>query len=576
MHASLKAPLFPAKRALPLLAAALLVPSLSAQTPVPPNPVVGSSNPVTAEPPVTRPSITPCIVSLFSGQQFIDYNDKKFAYAPPSACPGPWSKVVFSGDFNVSAGRQFDRTAKFFLGGANIYFGTTAEPRSALSPSWHVEREITDLSALLKSPQPGVASLGNFYGVSGGVNYNGIITGSAQLAFYPVGPQDGAATVPDAVLPLNPAGQTTALQTTADRLTGTFPSLPKNIESAYLELFSQSQANDEFWYTCSPNSVAAQLQNCGNTGFRETEVYVDGRPAGIAPVFPWIYTGGIDPALWEPITGLQTLNFKPYLVDLTPFAGVLSDGQQHTVAMGVFNADAEFDVTGTLLLYLDHGAAQVTGAMTANTLGAAPTPDVQAEAPVDNTGTTHAKTFVTSQRSFELSGYVNTSHGTVTTTIDEQVNFANYQLFTINNTVYTQDLAQVSSAQSDTKKQTGLLVEETQKNTVYPFTFNYNSVSNPDNSGSLSVHAYQQDFEYEQRLLNGISYYSAGSQEVVDASDGYSLNTSGAAVNRTIQSKASYQSTDTLGHCYSRELTAVGLALASVTDGAECGGVNKP
>ncbi len=552
-------------------------PALLAQTPVPPNPVIGSSNPASAEPPVPRPSTKPCILSLFIAQQFIDYNDKHYLYTPPAVCPGPWAKVVFTADFNVSAGRQFDRTAKFFLGGANIYFGTTAEPRSALSPSWHVERDITDLSALLGSRQPVTASLGNFYGVSGGVNYNGIITGSAQLEFYPVDAKNPAPAEPDAVLPLDPAGETTALQTTSDRLTGTFPSLPKNVERAYLELFSQSQANDEFWYTCSPNSVAAQLDNnCGNTGFRETEVYVDGQPAGIAPVFPWIYTGGIDPALWEPITGVQTLNFKPYLVDLTPFAGLLSNGRQHTIAMGVFNADAEFDVTGTLLLYLDHGSAQVSGALTAHTLSPEPTPVIQAQAPVDASGTTHGVTYVASQRQFQLSGYVNTSHGKVTTTIDEQVNFGNYQRLNFNNLLYMQDIAQLGSAYSDTKQEANGAVHETQHTTYYPLTFNYNSTTNADGSSSFVAHSYQQDFEYEKQLLNGAAMFSSGSQEEVGSTDQYARDKTGALTTRTTGSQGSYRATDTLGHCYSRTLIASDLKLTAVTDGAECGGANKP
>ncbi len=578
MHLFRFAPHHPGRAALPLLASALLAPpALLAQTPVPSTPVVGSSNPVSAEPPVTRPATTPCTVSLFSNQQFVNYNNLSFSYTPPAGCKGPWSKVVLTADFNVSAGRQYDRTAKFFLGGANIYFGTTAEPRSALSPSWHIERDITDLSALLATAQPGVASIGNFVGISGGVDYNGIITSTATLEFYPVGPGAPAPTVPDAVLPLSTSGGTTALETTADRLTGTFSSLPKNIEGAYLELFSQSQANDEFWYTCSPNSVAAQLDgNCGNTGFRETEVYIDGQPAGIAPVFPWIYTGGIDPALWEPITGVQTLNFKPYLVDLTPFAGVLSNGQQHTVSMGVYNADAEFDVTGTLLLYLDHGSASVTGALTQDTLGAAPNPYIQAQAPVDSTGATHGETLVTSLRAFTLSGYVNTSHGLVKTTVDETVDFANYQLLNFNDLFYTQNIAQASGAYSVTQKQTGNMVEETDHTTLYPFTFNYNSTGNADGSGSFYTHAYQQDFEYEKHLLNGAATYSAGSQEAVGSTDQYTYNAAGAIVSRAEQSNGSYQSTDTLGHCYSRTLNSADLALTSVVDGASCGGTNKP
>jgi hypothetical protein len=563
---------------LPLaLLSTALAPALLAQTPVPPDPVIGSSNPVSAEPSVTRPSTTPCVVSLFTGQQFNNYSDKPFSYAPPGDCKGPWSKVVFTADFNVTAGRQYDRTAKFFLGGANIYFGTTAEPRAALSPSWHVERDITDLSALLASSQPGIASLGNLYGVSGGVNYNGSITGSARLEFYPADRQNPAPAEPDAVLPLNPTGATTALQTTNDRLTGTFPSLPRNIEGAYLELFSQSQAGDEFWYTCSPSSVAAQLDgNCGNTGFRETEVYVDGKPAGIAPVLPWIYTGGIDPALWEPITGVQTLNFKPYLVDLTPFAGLLSDGAQHTVAMGVFNANGEFDVTGTLLLYLDHGGSQVTGSVTENTLGAAPMPIIKADAPVIKNGTTQGLTYVTSLRTFRLSGVVNTSHGAVKTTIDETVDFGNYQFINFNSTLYTQDITQLGGAYSITRKESGALTEETRKTTIYPFTFNYNSTTNADKSSSFGAHSYQQDFEYETRLVNGATTYSSSSQEEVGSTDNYSLNPSGALITRTTGSNGSYKSADSLGHCYSRTLTSKNLKLTTVDDGANCGGTNKP
>lgn len=560
----------------PLLAGTLLyTASLAAQTPVGPTPVVGSSNPVTAEPSIKRPSTTPCIVPLVTGQQFIDFSDKLFSYTPPAACKGPWSKIVFNADFNVSAGRQFDRTAKFFIGGANVYFGTTAEPRTALSPSWHVERDVTDLGALLATPQAGVATLYNLYGVSGGVDYNGLITGSAQLEFYPSGPQDPAPAEPDVVMPLSTAGATTALQTTNDRLTGTFSSLPRNVEGAYLELFSQSQSGDEFWYTCSPNSVATQLENCGNTGFRETEVYVDGQPAGIAPVLPWIYTGGIDPSFWEPITGVQTLNFKPYLVDLTPFAGLLSDGQQHTVAMGVFNANAEFDVTGTLLLYLDHGSAQVTGSVTQNTLGA-PVPYIQAKAPVDSTGTTNGETLVTSVRAFTLSGVVNTSHGAVKTTINETVDFGNYQLITINNLVYKQELAQAGGAYSVTQKESAGVVQETQKTTVYPLTFNYDSITNADGSSSLVTHVYQQDFEYEKQLLNGATAYTSGSQEEVGSTDQYTLNPAGALLTRTIGSTGSYKSTDTLGHCYSRSLTSANLVLTNVQDGANCGGTNKP
>ena len=175
----------PGMRRLTWITAAFLLASVSvvgAQVVItPPTPQVGSSNPVTAEPPVPRPHTKPCVVQLFQNLEFADFNTKSFSYTPPAACPGPWAKVVFTADFTVTAGRQYDRTAAFYLGHASIFYGTTAEPRATLSPSWHVERDVTDLTPIFKADQTGEANIGNFVGVSGGVTYNGIIYANAAL-----------------------------------------------------------------------------------------------------------------------------------------------------------------------------------------------------------------------------------------------------------------------------------------------------------------------------------------------------------------------------------------------------------
>ena len=55
---------------------------------------------------------------------------------------------------------------------------------------------------------------------------------------------------------------------------------------------------------------------------------------------------------------MQTLDFKPYRVDLTPFAGVLDDGNPHTVGIGVYNANSYFLATANLLVYTDHRTAE--------------------------------------------------------------------------------------------------------------------------------------------------------------------------------------------------------------------------
>ena len=77
-----------------------------------------------------------------------------------------------------------------------------------------------------------------------------------------------------------------------DQFSTTF-TLPTNVERAYLDVISQSQSTDEQWYGCFPNDLSAinEVYGCGNTDFRETEITIDGQPAGISPSFPWVYTG---------------------------------------------------------------------------------------------------------------------------------------------------------------------------------------------------------------------------------------------------------------------------------------------
>ena len=98
-------------------------------------PVIGSGNTATADPPVPHPHTKPCVVALFKNQEFADYSAKTFTYTPPDNCAGPWAKVIFVGDFNVTEGIQFDRTAAIYVGHVNVYYGTTPEPDPSLGPN---------------------------------------------------------------------------------------------------------------------------------------------------------------------------------------------------------------------------------------------------------------------------------------------------------------------------------------------------------------------------------------------------------------------------------------------------------
>jgi len=528
--------------------------------------VIGSGNTATADPPVPHPNEKPCVVQLFSNLEFADFSIKPFRYAPPENCPGPWAKVILVMDFNETTGIQFDRTAQVSIGFVNVYYGTTPEPTPTLGPTWHAERDLTDYTALLEKPQSGEANLGNL--IEPGLT--GIIFGNAEMRFYPASFFKPAPRTADEVLPLRDAsGGAVIVPNTTSPLTQTF-TLPTNIEQAYLDVFAQSQQNDEFWYTCVPNDVANELQSCGNTAFRETEISIDGQPAGVAPVYPWIFTGGIDPFLWAPIPGVQTLNFVPYRVDLTPFAGLLSNGEPHTVSLGVFNADQYFLVTGTLLLFEDHGTKQVTGEVTTNTTGAGPNPDVTENLATDASGNITGSVSVTSSRKFTVEGFVKTSHGRVDTKVEQDVNFSNVQTFDISASDFVQNITQDTTVSSKTTTRDGFLEVEVERHFAYPLTVDISEPFNPD--GSLSIiTSIQQTFESDETdALDGFPIFLSHVSNTVAPSDTLLLNSSFQLVgNQDQKSSQEYSSFDTIHGCFSRTLTAANNVLTNVQNGCK-------
>lgn len=533
---------------------------------VPPGAQIGSSNPISAEPPVARPQSKPCVVSLLQNLEFADFSPKSFAYTPPAGCPGPWAKVVFTADFTVTAGRQFDRTAAFYLGHANIYYGTTAEPRASLSPSWHVERDVTELSALLRSAQTGDANLGNFVGVSGGVTYNGVIFANAALEFYPASGHDAPRTA-DLVVPVNAAGGDAGTLASGTSSITAMLNLPRNVERAYLDVIAQSQSDDEFWYFCVPNDQAANLESCGNSPFRETEITIDGQPAGVAPVYPWIYTGGIDPYLWEPIPGVQTLDFRPYRVDLTPFAGVLADGNPHVLGVSVYNANNYFLATANLLVYTDHGRQRVSGGLLSNTLAAAPSPVVKENIKADAAGTTFTGDIsVAANRQFAITGYVDTSHGRVQTTLEQSVGYLNTQQFDVSPATDIQNVRQITTVDTRVSTRGGGEESSREEHLSYPLALNYSFVFNPDGTITQTVSAAQRWLRHE----SGVEGSSSVSNEVHSADTlnyDASGNFLGPAGSRSTQS---YSEHDADGGCFSRSLIAAAQKLTAVRDGEDC------
>jgi hypothetical protein len=545
--------------------------TMAGQTIPAPGLVIGSANTATADPPVARPDTTPCVVQLFDGLVFANFSPKSFSFTPPADCAGPWAKVVLNADFSIEAGRQFDRTAEIWIGGVNVYFGTTSEPSGNVARAWHIERDLTDYSALLTMPQTGRVDLGNLVNST----FTSSLFGSAEIQFYPLTNPHKAPSTADMVLPLasDPTGGTAFLSSTSSALSKTF-TLPRNIERAFLDVVAQSQAGDEFWYACVPDDLTAELQSCGATAFRETEVTIDGQPAGVAPIYPWIYTGGIDPLLWRPIPGVQTLNFAPYRVDLTPFAGLLNDGQPHQVSVNVFNANRGFSTTATLLLFEDHGSNIVTGELTGDTLAAAPNPSVIEDLSTDANGNITGTVTVSSVRQFTVEGVVRTSHGQVWTRVSQDINFSNAQTFDITNAAFIQNIAQRTHIVSRTIRRQGDGDDQVSSQRFeWPLDLDFSFVLNPGGGGSQTTKINQQ-FESVKtgRGENGQDAFSMVSNTVTP-SDTLLFNANFQITGSTGQQNTQkFFSHDSAGGCFGRTITASAGVLTSITDTNSCAG----
>ncbi|XVF78845.1 hypothetical protein PTKIN_Ptkin14bG0170100 [Pterospermum kingtungense] len=133
--------------------------------------------------------------------------------------------------------------------------------------------------------------------------------------------------------------------------------IPRNIYRAVLEVYISSHENDDFWYGNFPNDYIAanNLSDArGNGPFREVVISLDGEVVGAAWPFTVIYTGGINPLFWSPITGISYFNLPSYDIEITPFLGNMLYGKLSvTKALNVWFIDAN------LHLWLDSKSVKI-------------------------------------------------------------------------------------------------------------------------------------------------------------------------------------------------------------------------
>ncbi|KAK7405332.1 hypothetical protein VNO78_06563 [Psophocarpus tetragonolobus] len=385
--------------------------------------------------PIKLPKTKPCSHHILHHDFGYTYGKPPVVatYTPPSHCPfNSFSKIVLQWKATCQ-GRQFDRIFGVWLGGVELLRSCTAEPR-ATGIVWSVHKDITRYHSLLLSPQNQTFAvyLGNLVDNT----YTGVYHVDVTIHFYPnndggseskVGALAFGGGVPaDLVLPISRNlplndGLWFVIDNSTDEGLKEFR-VPQNAYRAVLEVYVSFHERDEFWYTNPPDEyvIANNLTDASGGGsFREVVVSLDGKIVGAVWPFTVIFTGGVNPLLWRPITGIGSFDLPSYNIEITPLLGALLDGKSHSVGFSVTNALNVWFVNANLHIWLDEKSNRTEGGV----LDLVDKPLV--ESLVSDFEGLNGTFWTSARRSILSTGWIKSSHGNVTTSFVQDFVFNN-------------------------------------------------------------------------------------------------------------------------------------------------------
>ncbi|XP_022718029.1 peptide-N4-(N-acetyl-beta-glucosaminyl)asparagine amidase A-like [Durio zibethinus] len=355
-------------------------------------------------------------------------------YTPPECYSQNFAKIVLEWKATCK-GTQFDRIFGVWLARVELLRGCTAEPTSN-GIVWSVEKDITRYYSLLlkKGTQTLAVFLGNI--VDG--TYTGVYHVNLTFHFYPaesnlIDEKQNLNNLPskyyskaDLILPISRDlplndGLWFEIQHLNDTKLKKFQ-IPRNVYKAVLEVYISFHENDEFWYGNFPNDYIAanNLSNTpGNGPFREVVVSLDGEVVGAVLPFTVIYTGGINPLFWIPITGISSFNLPSYDIEITPFLGNILDGKFHTLGFSVTNALNVWFIDANLHLWLDSRSVKTEGKLLNCNNKAVSVSEESDFKGLNGKFLTSAKRFISSI------GWIKSSYGNITTHSIQEFSYNN-------------------------------------------------------------------------------------------------------------------------------------------------------
>ena len=190
----------------------------------------------------------------------------------------------------------------------------------------------------------------------------------------------------DAILPISSrnsnSNASSAFSLPSDNASVTVP-FPRNVRRAVVSISACGQADEEFWFGNVFESDRYTFPKISPmlsySPFREVQLLIDGKLAGVVWPFPIIFTGGVVPGLWRPLVGIDAFDLRENEIDITPWLPILCNGspEGHTFEVRVAGIKDDMHgsgklselvgnywlVTGKIFLWLNAPDAETRGAL---------------------------------------------------------------------------------------------------------------------------------------------------------------------------------------------------------------------
>lgn len=501
-----------------------------------------------AEPPPVPNSGQQCTMMILERTFGNSYGDPEIVeYTPPTDCGavGSWAAVTLN--FTVTSnGTQYDRLGIFTFQNTEIWRTSTPEPTET-GIIWTYTKDVTRYIPLFDKPGTFILELDNIVTSTDTGQYATTLyaTFYASSVEYPTAGQSNM------IVPISTMQNNTGNEASVPPAFSLNVTLPQNTVEIYAELYASGNGDEEFWYYNTADEYLGYLPpgtTYGGGPFREVRLLVDGQVAGVAFPYAVIFTGGINPAVWRPITSYGAIDLPTYFLDLTPFAPVFADGLPHNVTLDVASAETNHTlnqnwyVSGLLQVVTDPSGKPTTGNIT--------TYDVQPYAMTETTasiGGTDINITVSAQHSLKIESTIVSGSGTTKNVVFQQsMDFTNTQYYL--NDANTQNVAQISSGSvSSTHNGVSVLTD----NFNYPLYIDMTALVANANE---TLYYTTFDHSYDRQLVPAPFILGSDINERQQTAGYLTILTTGVAANGTSNNTFSY--VDTKGNTYIRDVDA--------------------